>query len=168
MKALRFFFLSLLAAFSFAASAQTIEVYKDGRVIDSFTAAQVDSVVYAPAAAEPRYYYYAGWTKPSESNLANLIVSTDINGRQCGGEITNIDTSEVNFATASTKLTYSRMAPFYVVVPTQWSVFNNANRDCTDIFSVQPNITFSGVEYRVLLYDYEGGSRNISFIKIHK
>lgn len=78
MKALRILFLFLLAAFSFAASAQTIEIYKDGRVIDSFTAAQVDSVVYKQVAATPKYYYYyVGTTEPTADNLATIGTETE-------------------------------------------------------------------------------------------
>lgn len=106
MKALRFFFLSLLAAFSFAASAQTIEVYKDGRIIDSFSATQVDSVVYKQVAATPKYYYYVGTVKPTAENLATI--GTELNGKpnwnsQLGCE-----------------LSMSKKETYWVVVPEEW------------------------------------------------
>ena len=112
MKALRFFFFSLLAAFSFAASAQTIEVYKDGRVIDSFSATQVDSVVYAPAAAQPRYYYYAGWTKPSESNWPNI--AEEPNGGYIG---TSYAGFSHDYTVRANQLHNEEQENVYVVVP---------------------------------------------------
>lgn len=72
MKALKLFLLTIFAALGLAAQAQTIEVYKDGQVIDSFSAAQVDSVVYKQVAATPKYYYYVGTVKPTAENLTTI------------------------------------------------------------------------------------------------
>ena len=135
MKALRFFFLSLLAAFSFAASAQTIEVYKDGRVIDSFSAAQVDSVVYKPAAAQPRYYYYAGWTKPnSETELADFAKKTADEGNGAdfiAGEANMANSTVVDF---TGNHTYHDEAVFYFVIPTGYKIRNAIDTDVTSTF----------------------------------
>lgn len=65
MRTFKLFLLTLFAALGLAAQAQTIEVYKDGQVIDSFSAAQVDSVVYKYAEPQERYYYYVGTVKPT-------------------------------------------------------------------------------------------------------
>lgn len=115
MKALRILFLFLLAAFSFAASAQTIEIYKDGRVIDSFSATQVDSVVYTPAAAQPRYYYYAGWDCPNSVE--------DLENR--GTEIENFEamSSGTQIREFAGELTHSR-GDYFIVVPNNVGLYD--------------------------------------------
>lgn len=76
MKALKLLLLTLFAALGLAAQAQTIEFYKDGQVIDSFSAAQVDSVVYKQVAATPKYYYYVGTEEPTADNFGSLKIET--------------------------------------------------------------------------------------------
>lgn len=73
MKPLKLLLTTILLMMAYVANAQTIQVYKDGAVVKEYSSAEVDSVVYKPAAAQPRYYYYTGWTKPeSEADLAEL------------------------------------------------------------------------------------------------
>lgn len=81
MKAFKLLLLTLFAALGFAAQAQTIKVYKDGQVIDTFSAVQVDSVVYKQVAATPKYYYYVGTVKPTaDSDIeANGKLTSDNN-----------------------------------------------------------------------------------------
>lgn len=76
---------AILSFFALSAQAQTIEVYKDGQVIDSFSAAQVDSVVYKQVAATPKYYYYVGTVKPTadsdiEANGTEIDSSDKLKG----------------------------------------------------------------------------------------
>lgn len=70
MKAFKLLLLTLFAALGLAAQAQTIEVYKDGQVIDSFSAALVDSVVYKPKTKE--FKYYLGETDAIDFSLTDL------------------------------------------------------------------------------------------------
>lgn len=169
MKALRFLFLSLLAAFSFAASAQTIEVYKDGRVIDSFSATQVDSVVYAPAAAQPRYYYYAGWDCPnSVEDLENFIIDkagkseSEGNGKDfIAGYVTTLEGWDaynpiVNTGKNTTELDEPKY--WYVFIPEFAMVYVDVFGDRQSAMShyieqVNMSISINGTTYRVYKSD---------------
>lgn len=76
MKALKLFLLTLFAALGLAAQAQTIEVYKDGQVIDSFPIYQVDSVVCKQIT--DKFYYYVGLEEPSSENFDEIKMDTAI------------------------------------------------------------------------------------------
>ena len=65
MKTLKLILTAIMLIVVYVANAQTIQVYKDGAVVKEYSSAEVDSVVYKPAAAEPRFYYYAGWDCPN-------------------------------------------------------------------------------------------------------
>lgn len=67
---------AILSFFALSAQAQTIQVYKDGQAIDTFSAAQVDSVVYKQVAAIPKYYYYVGTEEPTADNFGSLKIET--------------------------------------------------------------------------------------------
>lgn len=125
---------------------QTIYVYKDGAVVKEYSSAEVDSVVYKPAAAQPRYYYYAGWTKPSESNLEELAKSVnEITGHQHGGEV---DTSKTysrdnvlyNYTTNATMLENDSKLQYYVVIP------NSINGHVFNIYDAMYNKDNSFIE----------------------
>lgn len=158
MKALRFFFLSLLTAFAFAASAQTIEIYKDGRVIDSFTATQVDSVVYKSAAAQPRYYYYAGWTKPeSEADLAEFAKTPN------GGEITNMSSFYLLLAD---QFTNGNFADWFIVIPSEIGIYGPDGAHLVEDTFKSPDIStiagyriFSKRGYRISGYVLKATSK---------
>lgn len=64
MKTLKLILTAILLMVAYMANAQTIQIYKNGAVVKEYSSAEVDSVVYKPAAAQPRYYYYAGWDCP--------------------------------------------------------------------------------------------------------
>lgn len=101
MLRLKYLLFVILFMMAYVANAQTIQVYKDGAVVKEYSSAEVDSVVYKPTAAQPRYYYYAGWTKPdSEADLAELAKNTAAQGNGTdfeAKEISNIDTFRRDF-----------------------------------------------------------------------
>lgn len=83
MKTIKLILTAILLMATYVANAQTIQVYKDGAVVKEYSCAEVDSVVYKPAAAQPRFYYYAGWDCPNsvegteETSLVKLIEKAD-------------------------------------------------------------------------------------------
>lgn len=94
---------------------QTIYVYKDGAVVKEYSCAEVDSVVYKPAAAQPRYYYYAGWTKPeSEADLAEFAKTPN------GGEITNMSSFYLLLAD---QFTNGSFADWFIVIPSEIGIY---------------------------------------------
>lgn len=146
MKTLKLLFTAILLMVAHMANAQTIQIYKDGAVVKEYSSAEVDSVVYKPAAAQPRYYYYAGWTKPSESNLEELAKSVnEITGHQHGGEV---DTSKTysrdnvlyNYTTNATMLENDSKLQYYVVIP------NSINGHTFNIYDAMYNKDNSFIE----------------------
>lgn len=157
MKAFKLLLLTLFAALGFAAQAQTIEVYKDGQVIDTFSAAQVDSVVYKQVTATPKYYYYVGWDDSiSEFNLATL-----------GHEITNLKNMEsgsIIYSFIDNPINYDSKAQYYVVIPEDVVVLNALNANVEDSAFTSAGHSISG--YKVLKSN--SGSRNVNAIKLIK
>lgn len=144
MKALKLLLLTLFAALGLAAQAQTIEVYKDGQVIDTFPAAQVDSVVYKQVAATPKYYYYVGWEEISESNLATL-----------GHEITNFTTASKGETLVSSEewtVTSSVRGKCYIVVPEGTAIYDNSLKINTNytVDGVERTFALDGINYLVV------------------
>lgn len=104
MKAFKLLLLTLFAALGLAAQAQTIEVYKDGQVIDTFSAALVDSVVYKPKTKE--FKYYLGETDAIDFSL------TDLN--KTANDKTDITHIHANQATGDTFTVF--------IWPTSWGM----------------------------------------------
>lgn len=122
MKTIKLILTAILLMVAYVANAQTIQVYKDGAVVKEYSSAEVDSVVYKPAAAAPRYYYYAGWTKPnSETELAELAKKTadEGNGTDFEAKEINIDTFYRKF---NNEFRHSE-AFWFIVIPNEIGVF---------------------------------------------
>lgn len=138
MKALKLLLLTLFAALGFAAQAQTIEVYKDGQVIDSFSAAQVDSVVYKQVAATPKYYYYVGTEEPTADNLATIgtLIGESISGYSKENPVIN------------QKVSFTSRSKFWVCLPEGLSIYDE-DGDITDgVFGgVYSSFTLNGIKY---------------------
>ena len=121
MKAFKLLLLTLFAALGLAAQAQTIEVYKDGQVIDTFSATQVDSVVYKQVAAIPKYYYYVGTVKPTaDSDIeANGKLTSDNNSNVI---ITDGKVSEIIALPETDQY-------IYFVYPKEWGIATILDKD---------------------------------------
>lgn len=152
MKAFKLLLLTLFAALGFAAQAQTIKVYKDGQVIDTFSAAQVDSVVYKQVAAIPKYYYYVGWEEISESNLATK-------GTLIGTSLPAKGTVIKDFI--ENPISYSSKSNYYVIIPENVEIWD-ADSNCEVGFQKYNSIVIDG--YRIFISNT--GSRNINAIRL--
>ena len=128
MKTLKLILLALLMMAGLAANAQTIQIYKDGVVVKEYDAAAVDSVIYKPAEAQPRYYYYAGWECPTtETELANkgTLIGTSLGTytksnplRLFDGEVTN-----------------TTVAKYYIVIPNNLHLYDSEGESLVeDVF----------------------------------
>ena len=120
---------------------------------------------------ETIYYYYVGWTLPTESNVDTIITETYPTDR--GSSTFNVagkkTTSKSSFSLASVNL-YNSTAKtnYYVLVPTGHAiydtVFNTVMSSNTDAFTSQGNITVGNQIHTI--YKSVSTTRNITSIEI--
>lgn len=144
---------AILSFFALSAQAQTIQVYKDGQAIDTFSAAQVDSVVYKQVAAIPKYYYYVGTVQPT----ADSFVETNgklISGSDSNVKITSDKVSEIIALPESEKW-------IYFVYPKEWGAASIVDKDGDNVgFADKSSLqSFSDInKYYVYRVGYGAGS----------
>lgn len=120
---------------------------------------------------ETAYYYYAGWTLPTTSNVETIIAEqypaeSGSSTQHTAGKKT---TSKSSFSLASVNL-YNSTAKtnYYVLVPTGHAiydtVFNTVMSSNTDAFTSQGNITVGNQTHTI--YKSVNTTRNITSIEI--
>lgn len=115
---------------AYVANAQTIQVYKDGAVVKEYSSAEVDSVIYKPAAAEPRYYYYAGWDCPnSVEEMEDFLES---NGTRISGNVESLNYSFVENPVGPNMVDGVLVRDFYyVIIPKAISIYDQIGTNVT-------------------------------------
>lgn len=178
MKTLKLLLTAILLMIAYAANAQTIQLYKDGVVVKEYSAAEVDSVVYKPAAAQPRYYYYAGWDCPTsvegdeETSLVNLINKTyprsksDNTQNKAGGEIVgDLTTFKYEYYSPNNLYNSASLTNYFVAVPNGLSIYDSLGGDLLgSAFDETPVKVFDNHK----VYKSTDTSRNINAIEIRK
>ena len=129
--------LSLLAAFFmlFGTSAMaqvesTLEgdVNGDG-VVDIADITAVIAIIKQNAEANPTYYWYAGWTEPTEANIGNIIKETypasksSTTMNPAGKTTTSISGVTMDY-TKNTLYNSAAKTNYYVVVPNGQSIYD--------------------------------------------
>lgn len=114
------------------------------------------------------YYYYAGWTLPTESNVDIIINetypaesgSTTIN--PAGKKTTS---KSIMDYTSNTLHNANAKATYYVLVPTGHAIYDPLDNNVVeDFFTSKGNITIGNQTHTI--YAYNGTSRNIGAIII--
>ena len=119
---------------------------------------------------ETIYYYYAGWTLPTESNVDTII--TEQYKAESSSSIINTagkKTTSKSIMDYSTNTLYNANAKavYYVLVPPEQSIVDpEDNSSLLGIaFTSQGTINVGNLTHTV--YAYTGTSRNINAIKIY-
>jgi len=121
MKQLKFILAAMLLMVCGISHAQKVIVYKSDGTKVEYNASEVKDVKYKPV-----YYWYAGWTEPTEENLATIIneeyptSSTDPTTHKAGGSLkTNTGYTHSNPFAIITDNRYNAntKAIYYVVFP---------------------------------------------------
>ena len=109
------------------------DVNNDG-VVDVADIAAVIAVMHEQGTVAPQYYWYAGWTEPTEANIGEIINeeypkakdSTEMN--PAGMTSTKLDGQEINFTTNPIYDQVGRDTGnkkyYYVVVPNGYGIQN--------------------------------------------
>ena len=114
------------------------------------------------------YYYYAGWTQPTTSNVDTIIAETypSASGStttHTAGKKT-ISKSTMDY-TSNTLYNSNAKATYYVLVPTGHAIYDSLNNNViTSTFTSQGNITVGNQTHTV--YASNATSRNINSIII--
>lgn len=174
MKTLKLILTAILLMMAYVANAQTIQFYKDGAVVKEYSSAEVDSVVYKPAAAEPRFYYYAGWDCPSSvEDLEDYVQNKD--GRkginyQCGYET---DVNNINFNMIDPQNSIigdddmEEQIHFYVIIPNGIGIYTVNEINVTES-SFNPIYDTDKQRDGYNIYQSKGKFWDIKSIKLHK
>lgn len=163
MKTIKYILTAILLMVVYVANAQTIQVYKDGAVVKEYSSAEVDSVVYNPATAAPRYYYYVGWDCPnSVEEVRTFIIemasksSSEGNGKDfIAGYVSTLDGWNgygpvVNTGKSTTELGYR--SQWFVCIPRAWVIYVDVFGDkqsAMDCYTEQYPFEINGTEYVV-------------------
>ena len=114
------------------------------------------------------YYYYAGWTQPTASNVDTIIAETypaesgSTTIHTAGKKTTSKSTMDY---TSNTLYNANAKATYYVLVPTGHAIYDSLNNNViASTFTSKGNITVGGQTHTV--YASNGTSRNIGAIII--
>lgn len=122
--------LSLLATFFmlFGTSAMaqvdsTLEgdVNSDG-VVDIADITAVIAIIKQNAEANPTYYWYVGWTKPTSLETLKTLATGTHNGNSLGGETSK--SSGEKLLTNSPQISNSTNTLYYVVIPSGYNIYD--------------------------------------------
>ena len=129
------------------------DVNSDG-IVDVADIAAVIAVMHEQGTVETQYYWYAGWTEPTEANIATIVnetypaSNTDSTLNKAGGSTT--DSSTINADYSKNKLFDNRilsggtMSNYYVVVPNGLLVYDTIGTIvCGDGKALRPHSTFA-------------------------
>ena len=129
------------------------DVNSDG-IVDVADIAAVIAVMHEQGTVAPQYYWYAGWTEPTEANIATIVnetypaSNTDSTLNKAGGSTT--DSSTINADYSKNKLFDNRilsggtMSNYYVVVPNGLLVYDTIGTIvCGDGKALRPHSTFA-------------------------
>ena len=121
-------------------------------------------------AAQPQtsYYYYAGWTLPTTSNVDSIIAETypassgSSTNNTAGKKTTSKSTMDY---TSNTLYNANSKATYYVLVPTGHAIYDSLNNNViASTFTSQGNITVGNQTHTI--YASNSTSRNINAIII--
>lgn len=145
------------------------DVNGDGRISITDVGAIITKILKGDTQPAVTYYYYAGWTQPTASNVDTIInetypTSSSDNTQHSAGKKT---TSKSSFSLASVNL-YNSIAKtnYYVLVPTGQAIYDTVFglQMGIDSFTSQGTITVGTQTHTI--YKSKGTSRNITAIKI--
>ena len=138
-----------------------------GKTTRSYTYFGFDTS-YAPVQTSNYYYYYAGWTLPTSSNVDTIInekyaVSDEDSNLNTAGKKT---TSKSSMDYSSNTLYNSKeKTNYYVLVPAGQSIYDVLDTNISDsTFTSQGNITVGNQTHTI--YQSNVTSRSINAIKI--
>ena len=145
------------------------DVNNDG-VVDVADIAAVIAVMHEQGTVAPQYYWYAGWTEPTEANIGEIIneeypsFSGSTTTNKAGKTATSISGVTMDY-TKNTLYNSAAKTNYYVVVPNGQSVYDS---DGTDL--IKDPYLFGGTPYSTFanhnVYKTTTTSRNINAIII--
>ena len=125
---------------------------------------------YAVWESSINYYYYAGWTLPTASNVDTIIAETY---PSASGSSTNNTAGKKTTSKSTMDYTSNSLykgsdgvkATYYVLVPTGHAIYDPLDNNVVeDLFTSKGNITIGNQTHTI--YEYNGISRNINAIII--
>ena len=138
-----------------------------GKTTRSYTYFGFDTS-YAPIQTSNYYYYYAGWTLPTSSNVDTIInekyavSDLDSNLNTAGKKTTSKSSMDYSI---NTLYNANEKTNYYVLVPAGHSIYDILDTNISDsTFTSQGNITVGNQTHTI--YKSNDTSRNISAIKI--
>ena len=154
---------------------QNTDVYSISGTLDGGTGKTTKSYTYfgfdtsyAPVQTSNYYYYYAGWTLPTSSNVDTIInekyavSDVDSNLNTAGKKTTSKSSMDYS---SNTLYNSNEKTNYYVLVPTTQSIYDSLKNDVSDsAFTSQGNITVGNQTHTI--YKSTSTSRNINAIII--
>ena len=154
---------------------QNTDVYSISGTLDGGTGKTTKSYTYfgfdtsyAPVQTSNYYYYYAGWTLPTSSNVDTIInekyavSDVDSNLNTAGKKTTSKSSMDYSI---NTLYNANGKTNYYVLVPTGQSIYDSLKNDVSDsAFTSQGNITVGNKTHTI--YKSTSTSRSINAIKI--
>lgn len=146
-----------------------VDINGDGSISVTDVTLMINIILTRGSQPAVTYYYYAGWTQPTASNVDTIInetypTSSSDNTQHSAGKKT---TSKSSFSLASVNL-YNSIAKtnYYVLVPTGQAIYDTVFglQMGIDSFTSQGTITVGTQTHTI--YKSKGTSRNITAIKI--
>ena len=138
-----------------------------GKTTRSYTYFGFDTS-YAPIQTSNYYYYYAGWTLPTSSNVDTIInekyavSDVDSNLNTAGKKTTSKSSMDYS---SNTLYNVNGKRNYYVLVPVGQSIYDILGNDVSDsTFTSQGNITVGNQPHTI--YQSNSTSRSINAIKI--
>ena len=143
------------------------DVNEDG-VVDVADITAIIAIIKDNAAPQTTYYYYAGWTLPTTSNVDTIIAETypAVNGsatmNMAGKKTTSKSTMDY---TSNTLYNANAKATYYVLVPTGHAIYDSLNNNViASTFTSLGNITVGNQTHTI--YASNSTSRYINAIII--
>ena len=138
-----------------------------GKTTKSYTYFGFDTS-YAPVQTSNYYYYYAGWTLPTSSNVDTIInekyavSDVDSNLNTAGKKTTSKSSMDYSI---NTLYNANRKTNYYVLVPTGQSIYDSFHNDVSNsAFASNGHITVGNKTHTI--YKSTSTSRSINAIKI--
>ena len=138
-----------------------------GKTTRSYTYFGFDTS-YVPIQTSNYYYYYAGWTLPTSSNVDTIInekyavSDVDSNLNTAGKKTTSKSSMDYS---SNTLYNANEKTNYYVLVPTGQSIYDILDTNISDsTFTSQGNITVGNQTHTI--YQSNSTSRSINAIKI--
>ncbi len=163
--------LSSTSAFAQSENNESVkgDVNGDGRVdiVDVTTVIDIYLNTNPDAPQTTTYYYYAGWTLPTTSNVDTIIAETypaasgSSTNHTAGKKTTSKSTMDY---TSNTLYNANAKATYYVLVPTGHAIYDSLNNNVLEIFTSKGNITVGNQTHTI--YASNLTSRNIGAIII--